>query len=45
MIGEDVEAAIKDWIRVIFDASDDVSSKDDSPIYLSAMGNWKDACW
>ena len=28
---KDVEAAIKDWIRVIFDASDDVSSKDDSP--------------
>lgn len=27
---KDVEAAIKDWIRVIFDASDDVSSKDDS---------------
>lgn len=28
---KDVEAVIKDWIRVIFDASDDVSIKDDSP--------------
>lgn len=28
---KDVEVAIKDWIRVILDASDDVSSKGDSP--------------